>query len=570
MLSTKPHSKFWFYLFAFSLALSWILPNHALPWRSFHKDLWILMWLICASIWILFASEDPLVLTKSSLVIITSSLIPIFQYKFNLIATFGQAVISSGYVLACGTALFIAQQPLQKNNYYLVHCLFIGIGVACVLCFSIQTAQWLSIYDDNLLTIIGFFILPIANGDRPSANLLQPNLLATLFIWGVIAGFWGYLHKVFHHILLIPYLMCISFGLALTQSRIGIVELFVLTAVMWFWRKHLPGKKCFYVCVALTCQTVLLYFFLPTLSTHLNNLDTSRNYASLFQDNVRITAYQIFFDAIWQRPWFGYGMSNLNNAYLELASTQIDQSLNFNHSHNLVLDLTLWLGVPLGTLFIGGFIYWLRLAITSVADVRQATLLAAVVSFAMHTIVELPHQYAIYLVPLFIFVGSIKTCDINKSTCKITRNVALFVTASLAVVILTTARDYLRYEEYYSAWLFERQKIGRLTKAAQPRLLVLHQLDNVMTLQRMLPQPNETQENLKWMHFAVRGEPSQVAYFNYVVAMALNGNRDEAVLWMHKINVTYDANDIKVIYKAWAANQKKYPQIADLKWVKKR
>ena len=45
------------------------------------------------------------------------------------------------------------------------------------------------------LWLTGLLVLPLPPGGRVIANLGQPNQLATLLLWGVLAFWWAYLHQ---------------------------------------------------------------------------------------------------------------------------------------------------------------------------------------------------------------------------------------------------------------------------------------------------------------------------------------------------------------------------------------
>ena len=59
--SAQPMSPFWLAGWSIALSVSWLLPNHYLPWSTFHMDAWLSMVLLLASavvIWVLKLNVD--------------------------------------------------------------------------------------------------------------------------------------------------------------------------------------------------------------------------------------------------------------------------------------------------------------------------------------------------------------------------------------------------------------------------------------------------------------------------------------------------------------------------------
>jgi Virulence factor membrane-bound polymerase, C-terminal/O-Antigen ligase len=524
------------------------------------------MWLLGLCVWVIVKCKIVQIWSVPVIGLLFCSMIPIAQWKMSLISTSGQAVVSSSYLFACGMSFFLAQQVKNSHGNLLIDCVFAGIGTASLLTVGMQLIQLLSLYSNDPASLLGFFILPTLNSSRPSGNLLQPNLAATLLVWGAVAGFWWQLKKPAHLFLLAIYLLLLGAGVALTQSRIGLIETLVLPVILWNWKRLLLERRILLLSLVFPLVTWGLHFAFPLIAQWSDLPIGGRTLAELAQDQVRTTAYEIFINALLVHPWSGYGLSHLGNAYLELAQTQKNQSLNFIHSHNIFLDIFLWFGIPLGGLITMACLYWLRYCIRSIKNIEHVLLLIVILIFGLHSMVELPHQYAIFLIPVFIAAGSINNLFLSSWSWASSK----CITSVLAGLGFLTwgifAHDYLQYEEYYSEWLFKRQRVGQSTNNQSPNLIILNQLDYVMQLQLLQPKPNESQENLNWMRIAVRGEPSQLAYFNYIAAMALNNNREEAVKWMHKVNATYDKKNHENLIRVWSSLQKKYPNISDLNW----
>jgi Virulence factor membrane-bound polymerase, C-terminal/O-Antigen ligase len=564
-----PSTLLWPGMAAVVLAAAWVLPNHTPPWRMFHQDAWMLFCALCLGIWTVWKCTDHHTWSWPAIAVVACSALPLLQWQAGVLPTFGQAIVSGGYILGFGLTMVMAEQIQRTHGRLLLHCLFAAIALGCIANIGLQLMQWFALYDENLLSFVGFLVTPVNINTRPAGSLLQPNQLATLLVWGFVAGFWAYLHGAVRPWVLLLYLAFLGLGLAITQSRIGLIELFSLWIATVYWRRLLPNQRIISYTLLAVLGVIALYFYLPTLSTLLRLEYMGRGVEDLAQRGTRLTAYGIFLDALLVHPWWGYGVSNLVNAYLELAQTQVAQSEFFGQTHNLVLDLLLWFGIPLGTIMLLGMGAWMLYTLKRITHIEHATLLMVVLVFGMHAMVEFPHQVAYLLIPVGVVIGALNFALPVGRGLQLSRWVlAAFILGGFAV-LGTALYDYLQAEEHYTEWRFEQERIGKPLGHAVPEMIVLTQLEYLMQLQRLQPRPGLSPANMRWLHSAVRVEASQSAYFAYIGFMALNRQRDEAVLWMYKLNEFATATGLKAIRKKWATLQNTYPQIADLPWAER-
>lgn len=563
----KPSTLLWPGMAAVAIAATWILPNHHLPWKVFHQDAWMFLCALSMGLWIVWKGGKHHAWSLPGVLIVSAAITPLVQWQAGLIATSGQALISMAYILGLGLTVVIGCQFQRQHGNLLLHVLFAGISIACIANVGMQLFQWFALYDEDLLSFIGFFITPISINARPSGNVLQPNQLATLLVWGLIAGYWAYLQRFVQLWILVLYLIFVGFGLALTQSRIGLIETVSLCIACWYWRSLLPSTKTIYACMMLVVFITVMYFSVPYMSHWLGLEFIGRDHASLAKDSVRLVGYQIYINALLAHPWFGYGLSHLGNAYFELVQTQTPQSVYFLHTHNILLDLLLWLGIPIGLLVITGLVWWLIVSIRSVATVQQVLLFMAVTTLGMHALVELPHQFSYFLIPAGVFLGALHHLAASRNYWLISRWVLGVFIALGGILWVATVHDYLLAEEHYAELRFEQLHVGKPLGNPVPRLWVLTQLEYMMQMERSKATPDMDNERLAWMNAAVRAEVSGTAYFVYIGALALNGHQQEAIVWMHKLNAMSTKSGLKTIRLKWKELQTQYPQIRTLEWV---
>ena len=80
------------------------------------------------------------------------------------------------------------------------------------------------------------------------------------------------------------------------------------------------------------------------------------------------------------------------------------------HAHNLVLDLVLWNGVPLGLLLVGALAWWAWRQVRDAQTAQQRLLLLALGLLLLHALLELPHLYAFFLLPAAAMAGGKRGC----------------------------------------------------------------------------------------------------------------------------------------------------------------
>ncbi len=238
---------------------------------------------------------------------------------------------------------------------------------------------------------------------RAVGNLRQPNHLATLLMWAMIA--WvplsasGRLHRVIG----VPLLALLTFAVLLTASRTGWVGL----ALMVLWAlvdRRLPR----FVRLALLAAP-LIYGLAwlamsqwATLTAH-----TFGGNVRLAEADVSSSRFKIWSNAlamIAADPWLGVGWGQFNFAWT-LSAFPIRPVAFFDHTHNLPLQLLVELGIPLGSMvLLLGLFALVQAARRSLQQTGDAGVFARasfvmVLMVCVHSQFEYPLWYAHFLLP---------------------------------------------------------------------------------------------------------------------------------------------------------------------------
>jgi hypothetical protein len=561
----KPSTLLWPTLSALVLSIAWLLPNHYFPWTAFHADTWAAVWAMGAGLWVLSLSKQPHEWTSVPLVMVALSCVPLLQWYAGMIATSGQALVSMGYVLACGLSFVVGRNAQISKPDLLIRCIFSAVAVACITSVWLQLIQWTGQYDDDQFSFLNVLIAR-PSIPRPYANISQPNQLATLLVWGVIVGIWATVTKAIRLQVLAIYGVFLMLGIALTQSRIGMLEMCVLSFASYYWRALWPDRRIAFAVSALTIAMFGIYFVLPHLSEILSIPFESRDLAGMMQNADRTIAYRVFIDAALKAPLWGYGLTHVFSAQMAAADSQAHIQSYFSSAHNLILDLVLWVGIPLGLAITFGLFGWFFKAFKQIRNAKEACLVAFLGVFGMHAMVELPYHYASFLIPVSILGGCLSFMQPHSRVISLPRSVFGTILVYSGILLGLIASDYLRAEESFRNLRLENARIGKPIEKDAPRLLVLNQLEYMIDLQRVIPTPGLSPERLEWMRQAALGDPAPTTHFTYIASLALNGQPSEAKLWMHKLNAVTSPAVHTEISRTWANLQRKYPELAVPNW----
>ena len=139
-------------------------------------------------------------------------------------------------------------------------------------------------------------------------------------------------------------------------------------------------------------------------------LSAAESLESRLSAGARALNWQVCLSAIAQRPWFGFGWGQVAVAQQSALLLQPASGEYFAYAHNIILDMLLWNGVPLGGLLVLSFAVWLAGRLKRVATAEGAILSMAVGVFLVHSLLEYPHAYPYFLLPVGMMLGALSCC----------------------------------------------------------------------------------------------------------------------------------------------------------------
>ncbi len=513
----------------------------------------------CAKL--IWTADGPLLWHRVSWLAAGLLCVPFVQYAVGQIQSVGVLWINVAYLLGFLLAALTGTKLAESSNPYLVlDGLFIAVGVAAVFSTGIQLSQWMQVHLSDIWVMEG--------GDprRPYANLGQANQLATLLVWGLLAIGWGVWRKSIAVAISCGAAVFLLIGLALTRSRTAMVAVLLIVIAAWLWRGLMRSRSAPWLITGLAFFFLGMVYALPKLrdfafgdSSLLAVLDTA-------SAQFRLLYYKTYIAAILDSPLFGYGWDQ--GAFAQFAMADRMQPLNtqVSYSHNLVLDVIAWCGIPLGLLVVGAFCWWLISSLRRVADAGDALLCMLVVTVGVHAMLEFPLYYGYFLWPVGLVAGVLGVRLKFKAHPIGGRYALIAMWLVCAGLVGVVGRDYLVAEQNYTAFRFETNRVGTFPPAATPDLMVLTQLEDLLWMARFEPAAGISDLEVKRLERVATMYPSLPALLKVAETLAMNNQPDRATQWLKRIPMFVAAQHHAMARRFWEEQQRKHEQLANVAW----
>jgi len=259
----------------------------------------------------------------------------------------------------------------------------------------------------------GRWIANAATPGRVGGNLRQPNHLSSLLVLSAIALVWlreqspDVLMRRLTAVLMPLFIL----GIVLTASRTGAICVALLAA----WGvadRRLSRPTRLLLCLAPVVFVIAwagmeAWARAGTLAfggeSQLHRSDLSSSRFGIWKNTLDLIAAQ---------PWSGVGWGEFNLAWT-LTPFPGRPTAFFDHTHNLVLQLLVELGLPLGLLVLGLLLYalWRAAATALFAPAAEASMARSaammVLTMAVHSQFEYPLWYAYFLLPTAFAFGMV-------------------------------------------------------------------------------------------------------------------------------------------------------------------
>lgn len=551
------------------MVFSWLNTEHFLPWVSWHSEVLIffavlvLAWSAVAPM--LRAAVSPTIaLPLASLPFFGLALIGAVQRATGMLAFDGDVWVLWFYMMLCIICLALGHaaaspsaQPREDMDVsYSFILLAWGLLLGALASTVVAFAQLFSLWEHS------DWIVRMQELRRPGGNLAQPNHLATLQVMGVasvvfLRGYLGLLARG-----LILFLLCA--GIAATESRTGALSLLALLCWWLLKRQTLGDTVSAWMGVAGGAGFAGMFLVWPYLLNAMDLLDYQAG-SRIVEGSRRFEVWSQLFQAVAMQPGTGWGFRQVTAAHNAVVD-QYALSEPYTYSHNLVLDLLIWVGVPLALLFVGVVAIYLWRRARATGQLLPWYGLAVTLPLVIHSMFEYPFAYAYFLAPVMFLLGAVEASTGTKPLIRVG------VKSTAVLLIVTTMAigwsvvEYLRIEEDFRIARFQSLRVGAIPQEYQaPKVILLDQLGVLLDDARIVPKPNMSPEDMRVVKNAALHYPWSATQYRYAVALALNGNPVEATRQFQVMHRMWDDKvygDVKQKVDALAATE--YPELRRL------
>ena len=552
-LAKNKSSSLGWILLAVSLSTPWLIPVHTDPWPTLYSEVAAGMVLLPLAVWVLVAYRERLNLDTLAIGFALAALVPLLQAVYGLFLFPAEAPVVSLYLAGFAVVVAVARRAEEAVPGRLPDVLFAGLIIAALISTALALAQWLRLDWGPLLAAIP------DGGARTVANVGQANELSTLLVWGLVGLWWAYLHRRIGGAVSVLAAAFLLIGVASTQSRTGwlAVSLLLIAAMVLPERLKISRHRSTFILLGLWFVTLVVSW---PAATRLIGWEALSLDAQLLV-GLRPKIWAMMIDGIGHRPWFGYGWNQGRLVQLGELPNYADMKIGIQHAHNLVLDLMVWNGMPLGLSFaalLGAWLWWqLRRATTA----AQVLLILALCTFMLHAMLELPHCKAFFLMPAALMMGILNARSGLPVIFQMPRFFAGLGVAVLAGVLVLTWVDYRRIEGDLQAYRMRMAWNGIQPVPPAPAIYILGGLQSALVNLRIEPQADMDAEVLERLRITAIRYPIESVLFKYAKAAALNGNPDAAQESLKRWCLLFAENRCDVARSAWHEFITKYPDI---------
>jgi O-antigen ligase len=297
-------------------------------------------------------------------------------------------LIAAGFVLV--TAGRLAGGPQRDAAFTSLQWGCIVAGVCGVAVAAIQ------VFRPELTD--GFWLARAVPSGRASANLNQPNHLGLILTWSVLACSALAAQRPRALGWLATTAIASAAAIAWTGSRAALA----MMAFVALWgladRRLNPIARRIILCAALAALAMTLVW-----QVWGHAIGAGPAPSSLGRTSARSGMLHDTWVLITQNPWVGVGWAEFNLAWT-LSPFEPGGPRYFDHTHNLVLNLLVELGVPLGAAIVAllawGLMRIWQVLVPAESESSHRLIAASMVTVAMlHGMVEFPLWFAYFLLP---------------------------------------------------------------------------------------------------------------------------------------------------------------------------
>ena len=521
-------------LVALLLGAAWLVTDHFPPWTGFHAELPAVLAGGVAVMYAVATSKGRV--SPFPAVLLLLAAVPWIQRATGLVLYNGDAALASSYLAGTALCFWAGESTSASVRQRMLLALAWATLVVSILSTGIGLYQWFGLEG---LEIWG---ARVAQGSRTAGNLAQSNHLATLLAFGIASAVWLRARERLGDGTTFLTVAFLLLGLGMTQSRT--VWLGFLTMAVWMALRPAqqlrplrlkPGPVLW-----LAAWYALVLWAVVVLPEPLLLTESVPGTAARFASSSgRQVMWASWARAIEMSPWVGHGWQQGHLAQGVAAVSALAYAYS-GYAHSVVLDVLAWNGLPLGITILAAATWWYVRSGLRAEGPDQWLRFAVLTVFGTHALLEYPHAYAYFLVPVALLAGQMVGDGPAVGRVPMPRWLLGTIALGCLAFAAATVHDYLLIEEDVRVLRAQKLRIGGVRTSEAPRDIVV--LDQMQALMRALRvdahadmAPGQLDELVRVAHrFPMRHLLQESA-----AALALNGRAAQAREEMQRLYGMY-------------------------------
>jgi O-antigen ligase len=514
------------------IALAFLMSGHFPPWTSFEPQ-WVTgLGALMLALAALLPEHAPATRRYRVPALAWGALmlaaVPLLQWAAGLVWYHSDAVLTATYLVGFSAAIVVGRSLAAMPATRLLPRLQAALLFAAIVSAGIALFQWLQLDPPTM------YIMVKERGGRPFGNLAQPNHLATLLCLGLAATLYFYETRRLGGVAAAACGVLLGTALVLTESRAGWAMMIVLV-VWWATQRRRVALRTAPVAVAVAALFFIAAAALvPSLSDALL-LSAAPGTGARVQGGTRPVHWATLWDAVQIAPWLGYGWGQVAVAQSATALQHPPTGEWLLNSHNLLLDLFVQNGLPIGLAVLALLVWWFVRRIRACRSAEQWALLAGVGMVFTHQLVEFPLDYLYFLLPVGLTMGALQALEENLNetpapAAAVPRSGLALVCAALAGMLGWVGVEYMQVEAAVRQQRFVMLGIGvdKVPDAPVPEVRLLDQPREYHRFLGAVARAGMSPAELEWMRRATWRAPRPHVQLRYALALGLNGQPQAA------------------------------------------
>lgn len=522
---------------------SYFIGTSADPWTSYVQDM---LWFLGIILLSVLYKNKKISIPKIIIPILVISIIPFIQFSFQKIYYFSTSFFSFCFLFTFFISILLTynSSKLIDSQKLILHCAIFFSSVGFITS-SFAIAQWLQVDYQ--------FISPLYH-NRPYANLYQPNNMATLLMLGVCSLILLYERLKIRTDVFVLLLFCHVFAISLSQSRTVWIVILVLPVFYFLQKQRCQRKWAHIILLCVTVGYFLIFYLNVYIAEYLYLVPPQSLTERLSTGYLRIEMWKHLFYAITQQPWGGYGWFQTNIAQLQGVLLFKNEGY-LSSAHNIVLDLILWTGIPIGSLILIYVLYLLKILFLHITTLSEFYLFALLMCVLVHANLEFPLYYSYFLFPAGFFIGLL-LINVKSKIYFVPQNIK-YITFLGGILIYATVFKYYDQWQSHLGYASGMENTGKFKNHDSILFSQFSAREKFLVAQ--YDQQYSEYELRKFEHY-VNSQPSYFNLFKFAKISYYNHDLTKAKQYIEISNALYNKN-----VKFEAIYQKSNVQSSNLK-----